>query len=467
VVIGSGPGGATAAHILAEHGKQVLILEEGPHLPLESCPPFSIQEMAQKYRAGGLNPTFGNARIAFVEACCAGGGSEINSGLYHRTPPEVLDQWRRDFDLLQTSSDDLLPHFKYNEDALQVGVCPDGAPAASMKMAEGAAQLGWRAMEVPRWFKYDVAKPAAHSTGTRQSMTKTYIPRALKAGAQLMPLTRALRLRRSGRGWSVTAVRGGRTIDIQADTVFMAAGAVQTPVLLRRSGIRKNVGNTLALHPTVKVVALFDEVVNHEDLGVPVHQVKEFSPRIGMGCSISSPPHLALALSGYKRFEVELKANWRRMASYYAMITGPNTGRIRPVFSARDPIIRYSLNGADLRDLAHGMRRLCTLLLRAGAIRVYPSISGAHYITKEEELSRIPGSLSPDRSNLMTIHLFASCPMGENEARCAVNSVGRVHGIPDLYICDASILCTAPGVNPQGSIMALARRNVLRFLDEL
>ena len=56
VVIGSGPGGATTAHLLAEHGKDVLILEEGPDLPLESCPPFGIQEMAQKYRAGGLNP---------------------------------------------------------------------------------------------------------------------------------------------------------------------------------------------------------------------------------------------------------------------------------------------------------------------------------------------------------------------------------------------------------------------------
>ncbi|MCF3608975.1 GMC family oxidoreductase [Planktothrix agardhii 1033] len=36
-----------------------------------------------------------------------------------------------------------------------------------------------------------------------------------------------------------------------------------------------------------------------------------------------------------------------------------------------------------------------------------------------------------------------------------------------MYIADASLLCTAPGVNPQGSIMAIARRNALKFLGQL
>ena len=32
--------------------------------------------------------------IAYTEGCCAGGGTEINSGLYRRPPEEVLDRWR-------------------------------------------------------------------------------------------------------------------------------------------------------------------------------------------------------------------------------------------------------------------------------------------------------------------------------------------------------------------------------------
>ena len=43
---------------------------------------------------------------------------------------------------------------------------------------------------------------------------------------------------------------------------------------------------------------------------------------------------------------------------------------------------------------------------------------------------------------------------------------GRVHGFKNLYVADASLLCTAPGVNPQGSVMAFARRNVMRFLGK-
>jgi choline dehydrogenase-like flavoprotein len=81
-----------------------------------------------------------------------------------------------------------------------------------------------------------------------------------------------------------------------------------------------------------------------------------------------------------------------------------------------------------------------------------------------DELSRLPNILPQGRGNLMTIHLFSSCPMGEDRTRCAVDSFGRVHGFKNLFIADASLLCTAPGVNPQGSVMALARRNALHFL---
>lgn len=461
VVIGSGPGGATTAHLLAEHGRDVLLLEEGPNLPLESCLPYSAEEMIQKYRAGGLNPTLGNAKVVFAEGRCVGGGSEINSGLYHRTPPELLDRWRREFLVRETSPDDMLPHFQYCEDALQVGTSPVPAPLASRKLQEGADHLGWRAFEVPRWFKFD----GSAATGTRQSMTKTFVPRALRAGAQLRAGTRASRLRRDGSGWLIEALEGDRAVRIRADAVFVCGGAVQTPLLLRRSGITANIGNTLALHPTVKVVALFDEEVNHAELGVPVHQVKEFAPRMTFGCSISAPPHLALALLDYDGYERLIQRQWRNMAIYYAMITGSNTGRIRSMFGLPDPLIRYELSQEDLRDLATAMRRLSTLLLRAGAKVLYPALADGRPIRNENDLSSIPESLPPSRTNMMTIHLFSSCPMGEDAKRCAANSVGQVHGVSNLYINDASLIPTAPGVNPQGTVMALARRNTLHFLE--
>lgn len=456
VVIGSGPGGATTAHLLAERGRDVIVLEEGPHLPLESCVPFSMEEMAQKYRAGGLNPALGRAKVAFAEARTMGGGSEINSGLYHRTPEGMLEWWRAGFGLRRSSPQEMAPHFEYCEQALGVSTDPAGAPLASRKLADGAARLGWRAMEVPRWFK----------AGVRQSMTKTFLPRAERAGARLLSQTRAVRLRRREGGWTVETVSHGRRMEIEAGHVFVCGGALQTPLLLRRSGIQRNVGNTLAMHPTVKLVALFDDEVNHERMGVPVHQVKEFAPRLSFGCSISSLPHLALALAGQEHSGALLKERWRNLAIYYAMITGPNSGTVRAVPGCTDPLIHYRLAPEDLRDLGAGLRKLARLLLAAGARAVYPAIAGAKPIRGEGDLSTIPGALDGAGANLMTIHLFSSCPMGDDADRCAVDSLGRVHGAEGLSVHDASVIPTALGVNPQGTVMALARRNTLHYLGE-
>jgi len=83
---------------------------------------------------------------------------------------------------------------------------------------------------------------------------------------------------------------------------------------------------------------------------------------------------------------------------------------------------------------------------------------------RPDQLANLPDELPAALTNLMTIHLFSSCPMGEGQDRCATDSFGRVRGVTGLHIADASLLCTAPGVNPQGSVMAFARRNVVEFL---
>ena len=80
-------------------------------------------------------------------------------------------------------------------------------------------------------------------------------------------------------------------------------------------------------------------------------------------------------------------------------------------------------------------------------------------------LKNIPKAISRDKTSLMTIHLFSSCPMGENREICAANSFGKVFDVDNLYINDGSIIPSAPGVNPQGTIMAIARRNIHNFLN--
>jgi choline dehydrogenase-like flavoprotein len=468
VVIGSGPGGAITACLLAEAGREVMLLESGPFLTLEECPQFTRDEMERKYRNGGLTAALGRTKVAYVEANCVGGGSEINAGLYHRTPEEALDAWRRDFGLEGAGLADMVPHFEACERDVSVSYLPGAAPAASLKLHEGAGLKGWRSLEVPRWFKHG-SGGAGDARGEKQSMSRTFIPRALAAGCTLVPHMRARRLRRARGRWVVEAERllpnGRRTQHrLSCKTLFVACGAIQTPALLQASGIAPLAGRSLRMHPTVKVVARFPEAINRADVDVPVHQVKEFAPRLSFGCSISGAPHLSLAMLDHPRHAREVDEGWPQMAIYYAMIAG-GSGSVRRVPGYRDPLVRFALGDSDMRDLADGTRKLSELLFAAGAEAVYPTVEGALPLAGVRDLARIADPLPRGRTSLMTIHLFSSCPMGEDKRRCVADSFGRVHGHQDLHIADASLLCTAPGVNPQGSLMAFARRNALHFLD--
>jgi choline dehydrogenase-like flavoprotein len=280
-----------------------------------------------------------------------------------------------------------------------------------------------------------------------------------------LPSTRVERIRREGQKWALlTRHNGGGSKRIEAETVFVCGGAVQTPALLRRSGIKQNVGRSLQLHPTIKVTARFNDIVNAAEMGVPVHQVKQFAPGLSFGCSISTPPHLALGLLDYPAEAIEVRENWSRMANYYAMITPEGRGTVDVLPGFSDSVVRFQLTTTDRRALTDGLRKLCHLLFEAGAVKLCPTIAKSRWLLGPDDLKKLPEVLPNGLSNLMTIHLFSSCPMGEDKAICVTDSFGRMHGFKNLFLADASLLCTAPGVNPQGTIMALARRNAEHFL---
>ncbi|MEK7707475.1 MAG: GMC family oxidoreductase N-terminal domain-containing protein, partial [Verrucomicrobiota bacterium] len=424
VVVGSGPGGAITACHLAEAGRDVLLIEEGAYLPLTSCQPFSKDEMLQKYRNGGQTVAMGKNKIAYVEGRCVGGGSEINSGLYHRTPPEILERWQKEFRVEALSERDLTPHFESCERDVSVSLLPGAAPSASLKLCDGATKLGWKSLEIPRWFRYEgrdalprvqadqQVSPTPHA-GKRQSMTETFIPRFLKAGGRLLPRTRARLFRTDGNGWLIEAHhQTAGSIKIMAENLFLCAGAVHSPALLRRSGITSNIGNSLQVHPTVKIVARFAEAVNSANLGVPVHQVKEFAPRLSFGCSISSPPFLALGLIDHPEVARETSRSWQNSAIYYAMITSEGSGTVRTLPRFFDPLVRYALKGNDRRNLADGFRKLAQILFQSGATELYPGLTRGPVLRCDGCLSKLPDPLPDGLASLMTIHLFSSCPMG-------------------------------------------------------
>jgi choline dehydrogenase-like flavoprotein len=462
LVIGSGAGGALTAARLAEAGRNVLVLEEGPWVDQDEVEQFSLDQMGLQYRDAGLTAALGRPPIAYVEGRCAGGGTEVNAGLYHRPPPAVLEGWARRLGISGLRPDELDSHSEEVERSLGVGPLPGPAPRASTVLADGAAALGWEAKEVPRWYRYD-------GDATRQSMTRTYLPRALRAGAEVSTETRVERLHlRRGRvegAITTSRARAGSSASISADHVWVCAGAIGTPSLLQRSGLRRGIGRNLKVHPTVRVAALFDESLDAA-ADIPMHQVREFAPDLSFGGSASRPGYVALALADDWDANSEVAREWERMAVYYAAIRSVGSGRVTAVPGLRDPLVTYRLTARDLALLRSGLARLALLLLAAGAHALYPTLRGGGRVTKGEEIPRLRAALKRGTASLSSVHLTSTVPIGGEHSGNPADSFGRLRGVKGVTVNDASLLPEAPGVNPQGTVMAIASRNVERHLAE-
>jgi choline dehydrogenase-like flavoprotein len=57
--------------------------------------------------------------------------------------------------------------------------------------------------------------------------------------------------------------------------------------------------------------------------------------------------------------------------------------------------------------------------------------------------------------------------MGADRRRSLVGPDLQAHDLPGLYVCDGSVLPTSPAVNPQLTIMAVARRAARALADQL
>ncbi|HVE67273.1 MAG TPA: GMC family oxidoreductase N-terminal domain-containing protein, partial [Solirubrobacteraceae bacterium] len=267
-VIGSGAGGAVAAKELAEGGMRVAVLEEGEWHDTDDFTARPREMTQLLYRDAGQVTTLGAPPIVLPMGRAVGGTTVVNSGTCFRTPPRILRRWREDLGLESLTEEALEPCFRRVERILNVSqVPPDLAGPNTAVVRRGAEALGWSADYIYRNARGCVGSGVCAfgcPSGAKQHVGITYMPRAWEAGATTYTGARARRIEiADGRARGVTAsTAGGGTLHVSCDHVVVACGAVHTPGLLRRQGVRSPaLGRNLAIHPATGVRAFMDEDV--------------------------------------------------------------------------------------------------------------------------------------------------------------------------------------------------------------
>jgi len=244
----------------------------------------------------------------------------------------------------------------------------------------------------------------------------------------------------------------GEPQTVSADVVVVAAGALATPGLLIRSGVREAAGDSassrligrkLGFHVARLVEGLFDELQDaHMVYPITAHcmdfQRDEDGGFIVEAATIQDPIGFATALcdeQGIPLWGEELVALMRRYRYFTGLLTmvnDENNGTAWVDESGRD---RYSFdfNQRERERIGASLRFASDVLQAAGAKRVF-------------------------HTGVLSTHVQGGCRMGSDPQRSVVDAHGESHDVRRLFVGDSSVVPRTLSVNPSLTIMALASR---------
>lgn len=475
VVVGSGAGGAVAAHELVKAGYDVIVLERGAyHVTSEfkSSPQWAFENL---YANHGVTAALGIPPILIPYGECVGGSTVINSGTVFRTPRKVLDRWHSEFGVEDLEDAKITRFFAMIE--RRIGATVSVWPALgeyNRVIADGVHKLGYRGgplvRNAPNCAGCGVCVFGCPS-GAKQSMLVTFIPAADALGARIYAEAHVEQiLVERGRAVGVTGVfveRSTRQVrarfEVRAPVVILAAGAFGSPVLLQASdleGRSGQVGRNLHIHPAAGVAAMMDRDV-YAWRGIPQgYMVNEWEDEgIMLEGGFGPPEVISLMIPGFGGGLQARMRQYKRIVSFGLMVEDRDGAGSVHSLGKRLPLIRYDLGDDDRRRLVFGIKKVVEILFAAGAQEVYSGLAGVPPLRDVGQLVRIDERTVPGRALTLTAyHPMGTCRMGRDPQTAVVDSYLEAHDTRGLFITDASVFPTALGVNPQASIMAFAAR---------
>jgi choline dehydrogenase-like flavoprotein len=430
-----------------------------------------------------------------LQGRCVGGSTVINSAIAWRTPEDVIDEWRTSFGLGElVSMKSLEPHFEVLERDLNAHEVADEIFGENNRLfIETAERRGIHATRMRRYergCKGSAQCLTGCPAGAKQGMSITYVPWALATGrARLFSSCRVERVDlRGGRAVGVTArgshagshgstpslatragsQRDGRQVTLRARRgVVVAASTVQTPNLLRRSGLRAHaIGRHFQAHPGMGAGALFDRPIQMEFGATQGAESIAFrmTDRIKLE-TIGMPPEVAAARIPFLGAELTKRlAAFSNVGIWVANIRMKAEGTVDTQWDGRDRVT-FTPTAEDMVSVRTALTTIVNLLLDAGAREVWPGVYGIpSCITSRDQVKEVESSpLDPRGYSFVATHLFGAARMGPDPRTTAVGLDFATHEAKALYVVDSSIFPTNLGVNPQHSIMALARLAATRL----
>jgi long-chain-alcohol oxidase len=289
-------------------------------------------------------------------------------------------------------------------------------------------------------------------------------------------------------GWHVEAMPRnvlGCEMGARAQRVMVtrgrAAGAVQTPALLRRSGLTNpNVGRHLRLHPVSVVWARYEEEVR-PFTGAPQSRFsREHRDLDGRGYGViyeTAPTTPALAAGFIPWHGAQEHADRMRQLPHLvplvAITRDFDSGEVK-VGRDGEPRVRYRLSQYDAAHLQRGIAGAALIAEASGALEALSChqkpISfepGRRSSPEQFAAETAVAGYAPGRCGIGSLHIMGSARMGGSSQMSAANPDGETWDLPGLVVADGSAFPTASGVNPMISIESIAHMNASRLTARL
>ena len=485
VVVGSGAGGGCVAARLAQAGLDVIVLEKGGYHSESDFHHREGDAMRELYLYGSTLTTT-DLGVLVIAGSTLGGGTVVNYATSFKTPAHVLKQWH------ETSGIDAFDSGEFEEhlDAVaeRTGVNTDSSAAGRRDeiVEQGLKKLGWHVDMMPRAVRGCTQDEACGycgfgcRVGAKQSTTRVYLQDAFEAGARLVVDAEVKKvIINDGIARGVEGRVGSHRLVVNARTVVAACGAIETPALLLRSGLRGQVGRNLHLHPGTGAWGIFDEEVRVWEGTLQARYSNEFRHRDGGWGPIFEtvplhPGAWAMAMSWRSaRHQRAVMDQYRNVGFCAALSRDASAGRVK-IGRDGQPRIDYKLTTDDERRIAEGVAQTARIIEAAGARKIYsfhkespsyvPGLPGAYESWVETTTRRGYGG---GAATLASYHQMGSCRMGTDPSTSAINSDNETHEVLNLFVADASAFPTASGVNPMLTVYGVAHRAAGKILEKL